>query len=289
VIGSMFAPVLVNENAINWGTNLIGIDAAGSYGSPSYWIEKLFADYTGKQVLSSNVSGTGGLKEVVSKTTEGGRTTFYVKVVNYSNQQQSARLNFTGVSRLDEGDMTTLTGDPNVRNTLANPTAIAPGATKPLTNLSLNPRFTFPGSSVTVIKLVGALGEPGVPPTSVTPDPVDLGGSVPPTLALTVNGAPEFGAFTPGVTKDYEASTTATVTSSAGDAALTVSDPGHLMNGTFALPEPLQVAVAPASWTGPVANAAVTIAFKQRVNATDPLRTGRYSKTLTFTLSTTKP
>jgi len=165
----------------------------------------------------------------------------------------------------------------------------ASGAPKALSNLGVNPRFTFPGSSVTVIKLVGALGDPANPPTSVTPDPITVGGSVPATLSLTLGATPEFPAFTPGVTKDYEASTTATVTSTAGDAALTVSDPGHLTNGSFSLPEPLQVGIAPASWTGPVSNAAVAIAFKQRVNATDALRTGRYAKTLTFTLSTTRP
>jgi hypothetical protein len=33
----------------------------------------------------------------------------------------------------------------------------------------------------------------------------------------------------------------------------------------------------------------VRITFEQHVGATDPLRTGTYSKTLTFTLSTTAP
>ena len=93
----------------------------------------------------------------------------------------------------------------------------------------------------------------------------------------------------PGVTRTYDATTTASVTSTAGDAALTVSDPGHLTNGTFALPEPLRVALAPASWTAPVSNAAVSVAFTQLVKATDALRTGTYSKVLTFTLSTTTP
>ena len=64
---------------------------------------------------------------------------------------------------------------------------------------------------------------------------------VPATLALTLGAPASFGAFTPGVAKDYTASTTANVLSTAGDAALTVSDPGHLMNGTFALPAPLEV------------------------------------------------
>jgi hypothetical protein len=115
------------------------------------------------------------------------------------------------------------------------------------------------------------------------------GGSVPATLALTLGPAASFGAFTPGIDKTYEASTTANVISTAGDAALTYSDPGHLMNGTFALPEPLQVTLSKSSWDAPVSNESVTVGFKQPIKATDALRTGSYSKTLTFTLSTTNP
>ena len=64
---------------------------------------------------------------------------------------------------------------------------------------------------------------------------------------------------------------------------------GRLMNGSFSLASPLEVAFSKASWTGPVSNEAVAITFKQHINATDALRTGAYSKTLTFTLSTTTP
>ena len=38
-----------------------------------------------------------------------------------------------------------------------------------------------------------------------------------------------------------------------------------------------------------MSNDAVTLEFSQLVNANDPLRTGTYSKALTFTLSTTTP
>ena len=119
--------------------------------------------------------------------------------------------------------------------------------------------------------------------------PAPVGGTVPATLSLTLGAPATFGPFTPGVTKDYAASTTANIISTALDATLTVSDPGHLMNGTFALPEPLQVSFSKSSWAAPVSNDPVTIAFKQAVKASDALRTGAYSKTLTFTLSTTTP
>ena len=43
------------------------------------------------------------------------------------------------------------------------------------------------------------------------------------------------------------------------------------------------------AYDGPVSNSAQTIRFKQTIGASEPLRTGAYSKTFTFTLSTTTP
>ena len=117
----------------------------------------------------------------------------------------------------------------------------------------------------------------------------DVGATVPATLALTLGTAPTLGTFTPGVEREYSAQTTANVVSTAGDAALTVSAPGHLANGVFTLPEPLRVELSKAAWTAPVSNESVAITFKQLIKAGDALRTGTYSKALTFTLSTTTP
>jgi alpha-L-rhamnosidase len=136
-----------------------------------------------------------------------------------------------------------------------------------------------------------------------------VGGTVPATLSLSLGAPATFGAFTPGVSRDYAASTTANVISTAGDATLSVADPssvatGHLVNGSFALPQALQAnanggafaavggSASPTSllsYAGPVSNDAVTIGFSQTIGANDALRTGTYSKTLTFTLSTTTP
>ena len=137
---------------------------------------------------------------------------------------------------------------------------------------------------------------------------------MPATLALTLGTPAQFGAFTPGVTRTYLASTTANVISTAGDALLSVADPsstatGHLVNGAFSLPQPLQARARNAAnsgtafnnvgssasplnlltWTAPISNDAVTLEFSQLVNANDALRTGTYTKALTFTLSTTTP
>ena len=134
-----------------------------------------------------------------------------------------------------------------------------------------------------------------------------VGGTVPATLSLSLGAPAAFGPFTPGVAHDYTASSPATLTSTAGDATLSVADPdtahpGHLVNGASTLAQPLQasansgalatVSGTPApllTYAGPVANDEPTVNFKQSIGSSDPLRTGTYAKTLTFTLSTTNP
>ena len=79
---------------------------------------------------------------------------------------------------------------------------------------------------------------------------------------------------------------------------------GKLVNGTYALAQPLQIragsfAFAPlggaaarrrwSTFNGPVSGANVPIELKQTIGETEGLRTGAYTKTLTFTLSTTTP
>ena len=107
--------------------------------------------------------------------------------------------------------------------------------------------------------------------------------------------------------KDYTASTTANVISTAGDATLSrrrpVRDrhrpPGqrHVLAAARAAGagrrRRLRASAArradAADLLRPVSNDPVTITFKQHIGATDALRTGTYAKTLTFTLSTTTP
>jgi hypothetical protein len=74
--------------------------------------------------------------------------------------------------------------------------------------------------------------------------PGEVGGTVPETLSLTLGAPATFGAFVPGVAAEYTATTTANVISTAGDATLSVSEPGHLANGAFTLPQPLGYATS---------------------------------------------
>ncbi|MEN3305934.1 MAG: hypothetical protein V7603_2136, partial [Micromonosporaceae bacterium] len=153
VIGSMYAPVIVHEGQPNWPTNLIGIDAGSSYGSPSYWVQQMFSTNLGAQVVGARLTGAGSIKEVVTRTVHDGVTTLYVKIVNPTSQIQSARLSFFGVRSVnDSGALIQLTGDPSARNTLATPTAIVP-QTRRVTGLGTVSRLTVPPNSVTVLRV----------------------------------------------------------------------------------------------------------------------------------------
>ena len=58
VVMECYAPLFVNVNrgAQQWGTNLIGYNAAQSFGSPSFYVQSMFGNYTGDRVVPSNIT-----------------------------------------------------------------------------------------------------------------------------------------------------------------------------------------------------------------------------------------
>jgi hypothetical protein len=142
---------------------------------------------------------------------------------------------------------------------------------------------------------------------------VQVGGEVPLVLGLSLNTqTARFPAIVPGISEVYVATVAATVTSTAGNATLSVVDSsqtpnGRLTNGTASLQQPLRVrannAANPSTITAPltatptalltyttyVSNDPVTITVTQAIGAAEPLLFGAYSKTMTFTLSTVTP
>ena len=144
--------------------------------------------------------------------------------------------------------------------------------------------------------------------------PVDVGGSVASQLSLDLTGPASFGAFVPGTARDYTTSLIADVTTTTPDATLSFVEnssnaAGHLVNGTFALQQPLKIRAATAAnpnpaytalpetgastnlvtYSAPVTASRVTLGFQQSIGASETLLRGTYGKTLTFTLSSTTP
>jgi hypothetical protein len=174
-----------------------------------------------------------------------------------------------------------------------------------------------PGTFVFAVTSHDKAGNANAASASYTVVEGDVGGEAPATLAMDLGTPAPLGPFLPGVPRDYTTTLVATVLSTAADATLTVADAsdtetGHLVNGTWALPQALQAAGASdndfghgsgaaaavggsaspttlVTYDGPVTNDPATVTFTQSIGETDALRTGSYAKTLTFTLSTTNP
>ena len=59
VVMAAYAPLFVNVNDRTWNPDLIGFDSARCYGTPSYYVQKLFSNYRGTHVLPARVQSPG--------------------------------------------------------------------------------------------------------------------------------------------------------------------------------------------------------------------------------------
>jgi hypothetical protein len=138
-------------------------------------------------------------------------------------------------------------------------------------------------------------------------------GVVPFTQTLAATCSPVvLGPFVPGKTHEYSNTCVLKATSTAAQSKLVAEDAspthtGHLVQGTYFLPEPLESKaastqggiggvftslVAPATlltYAKPFSEDEATVTFNQKIGLHDSLHTGTYSKTITLTLSTTEP
>ena len=140
----------------------------------------------------------------------------------------------------------------------------------------------------------------------------EVSGTVPFVLSLRLsNQLAQFGSITPGLARDYDTTVPALVTSTAGNATLSVADvsdgSGRLTNGTTALASALLVratnAASPNTAFAPLTAQPGDPAELEQLDlqrrgddrpaaadrATEPLTAGGYSKTILLTLSTTQP
>ncbi|MGH2347698.1 MAG: alpha-L-arabinofuranosidase C-terminal domain-containing protein, partial [Chloroflexota bacterium] len=127
-------------------------DVLYSYGSPSYYVQKLFSVDHGDVVAPSRVSAGSSLAVVASKVTTTG--TLYVTVVNTSAKVQAVRVSIKGISSVRAtGTATVLTStSTDDENSLSTPTKVAPKS-HAVSGLGPSFPYNFPANSVTVLQL----------------------------------------------------------------------------------------------------------------------------------------
>jgi len=126
-----YAPLFAHVEGWQWTPDLIWVDNLRTYGTPNYYVQKLYSVYKGTNVvpfLSGNQNVTGqdgqfGTACIDKKTNE-----LIVKYVNTSDKPQEVNFVIEGVKKLQpKGTMTVLTSDNlDQVNSLDEPTAISP-------------------------------------------------------------------------------------------------------------------------------------------------------------------
>ncbi len=183
VLMHCYAPLFVNVSQLNggnrsmqWASDLIGYNALTSYGSPSYYAQKIFSRHQGDEVLATSaqnlpdydwktpVRRRNGADEPA--TTRQVKSLFYsatrdsasgkiiVKIVNRADTPQDVKIDISGVSSVaGEGTATVLKADNRAAtNSIDEPQKVVP-ATETVNGLGTSFTRTFPPCSITVLEL----------------------------------------------------------------------------------------------------------------------------------------
>ncbi|SDJ99357.1 alpha-N-arabinofuranosidase [Catalinimonas alkaloidigena] len=112
---SSYAPLFAHVDGWQWTPDLIWFNNLESYGTPNYYVQKLFATNRGTAVLpltegGKPVTGQQGLYATAAKDAATGE--LVLKIVNSTATPQELNFQFKGVARLaKEGTLTVLQSD----------------------------------------------------------------------------------------------------------------------------------------------------------------------------------
>ncbi len=174
VLMAAYAPLLANvsqvmghsrDKSMQWAVNMIGYDALKSYGTPSYYVQKMFAEHLGDVVLESSGSAvpqwtSGDNKTFPSlhwvatrKDVAGKGSRIQLKLASRAATAQPVRVQITGLKKLaPSGTLTVLSSaDPEAGNSLDEPTRVAP-KTQPFKGIARDFTLTLPAYSVAVLE-----------------------------------------------------------------------------------------------------------------------------------------
>jgi len=158
IIMSCYAPLFVNVNtstatapkAWQWDSDLIGYNALNSYGSPSYYVQKLFGNLLGDKIVPITANhiptqpkpltkrdSADGIKAApqvptifYSATMDKKSGTVYLKLVNTTGKKQLVNINLNGVATISPKATLFVikSSKPEETNTIMEPEKIVPAS-----------------------------------------------------------------------------------------------------------------------------------------------------------------
>jgi alpha-L-arabinofuranosidase len=184
VVMSSYAPLFVNVSdlsrggSMQWRSDLIGYDALTSYGSPSYYAQKMFSTHHGNEILatdSQNIptrewqppqrtrngvpQGPRPPKQQIRKiffdaTRDSESGIIYLKVVNSLGTPQQIHVEINGIAAVEpEAEAIVLKANsPDDTNSIEEPAKIVP-VTETVDGLGTDFTREFPPYSITILEL----------------------------------------------------------------------------------------------------------------------------------------
>jgi len=180
VLLECFAPLFVNvsqitgrDRSMQWESDLIGYNALDSYGSPSYYVETMFAQNCGDVILPVKAEGIPEIEQTPPAGRRGGPPVprrvsalyysatrdarsgiIYLKIVNVDGKAQPISVQISGATKVNsKGEAVILAASsPDDTNLITEPKKLVPHTEKVV---GLSPNFTreLPPYSITVLKL----------------------------------------------------------------------------------------------------------------------------------------
>ena len=124
-----YAPLFVNVNpgGMQWPSDLIGYNALTSYGSPSYWVQVMFAAHLGSEVVSRTLENAGP-RIFASATRDEKQHKIFVKIVNGTSDAQPMKIDLEGAGKVaSQARLISLSAKtPNATNSITNPNLVVP-------------------------------------------------------------------------------------------------------------------------------------------------------------------
>jgi len=149
-----YAPLFAHVDAWQWKPDLIWVDNLRSYGTPSYYVQKLFANNPGDETVPLTLTAAGDESLAASATRDRASHEVVLKVVNGSGTPANVELEFRGAPGLGPRAtiLTLASGSGQDENSFAEPTKVAPQESH-LPVAAAKFRYAFPANSLTVLRL----------------------------------------------------------------------------------------------------------------------------------------
>ncbi|RYF20321.1 MAG: alpha-L-arabinofuranosidase, partial [Flavobacteriales bacterium] len=114
-----YAPLFAHSESWQWAPDLIWVNNLNVYGTPNYYVQKLFSTNKGTNVLeitkeAKSISGIDGL--YASSVIDTIKKEIIIKIVNTEKTSKSQTIMLNGKKKIVVGTITTMEGDLDGKN-----------------------------------------------------------------------------------------------------------------------------------------------------------------------------